>query len=58
MKITRLHLKTTRPSPEERIHIEPFEKIQEKTSINHRFDPAEYLREVKTPHVGLLAFIK
>lgn len=58
METPALHLKIAKLNGQGCIQIEQPEKLQRRTASSSEFDLVEYLKEVKTPHVGLMSFIK
>lgn len=58
METSALHLKIAKLNGHGCIQIERPEKLQRRASNKSEFDLAEYIREVKTPHIGLMSFIK
>lgn len=58
METPALHLKIAKLNGQGCIQIEQSEKLQRRSTAVEKFDAAEYLRTVKTPHIGLMSFIK
>lgn len=58
METPALHLKIAKLNGHGCIQIEQPEKLQRRSTATSEFDLVEYLKEVKTPHVGLMSFIK
>ncbi|MEO9803352.1 MAG: hypothetical protein ABJF04_08905 [Reichenbachiella sp.] len=58
METSALHLKIAKLNGHGCIQIEQPEKLQRRTVASSEFDLVEYLKEVKTPHIGLMSFIK
>ncbi|MEO9965890.1 MAG: hypothetical protein ABJF11_08885 [Reichenbachiella sp.] len=57
METPALHLKIAKLNGHGCIQIEQPEKLQRRAATNE-FDLVEYLKEVKTPHIGLMSFVK
>ncbi|WP_422360718.1 hypothetical protein [Reichenbachiella sp.] len=57
METPALHLKIAKLNGQGCIQIEQPDKLQRRTATSE-FDLVDYLKEVKTPHIGLMSFIK
>ncbi|UXX80250.1 hypothetical protein N7E81_03940 [Reichenbachiella carrageenanivorans] len=58
METPSLHLKIARLNGHGSIQIERPEKLQRRKRASSEFDLVAYLKEVKSPHIGLMSFIK
>lgn len=58
METPSIHLKIASLNGQGCIQIEQPEKLQRRKRASSEFDLVAYLKEVKTPHIGLMSFIK